>query len=168
MALNEGRYVNPERCSIEFCNDKFFQGMRKHFMKKVVEWHRTKIQKLILDQNCRIPRTIEWVSANRGFDRQGVDWRYGFWKLSRLRLLEPDEWLRTNATLWSAMGSNNDATKRQKTKSGVTWAYNSTIKVSTIAPATTQPRSARRTRCPTWNRQHRTKASFWRGSSTSH
>ncbi len=63
MALTEGKYVNPERCAVKSCNGKYFQAMRKHFMTKVVEWQRMKVQEIILDQKdveCgRIPRTIE-------------------------------------------------------------------------------------------------------------
>lgn len=62
MALTE-TYVKPERCAVKSCNGKYFKAMRKHFMTKVVEWQRIKVQEIILDQNdveCgHIPRTIE-------------------------------------------------------------------------------------------------------------
>lgn len=53
----------PVRCAVKSCNGKIFQPLKKHFMTKVVEWQRMKVQEIILDQkdveSGRIPRTIE-------------------------------------------------------------------------------------------------------------
>lgn len=63
MALAEGEYVNPEKCTSKFCDSKKFQAKYEHSMTKLVDWQRIKVQEIILDHNDAegrsVPQTIE-------------------------------------------------------------------------------------------------------------